>query len=168
MLRYSVTFLMTLFLFGPVGDSCAEQFSHQTIILLSEHDAEQLRLSGNEDWPKAGRTRSLLVGPRIVIKSPEVKASATGSIIETSSPTTLAVLFEQGRAPVDMTSLQVRAKKGFFSKSLTQLFLPYIQGTQLMAQDVTIPEGRFFVEIEIADVNGVKTVEAYGLEVSKR
>jgi hypothetical protein len=78
------------------------------------------------------------------------------------------LLFEANRAPVDMDSLPVMARKWFFTKSLTALLRPYIWGTTLQGQEVKIPEGRFLLEIEIADVLGMKTVETYRVKVRGR
>jgi hypothetical protein len=67
-----------------------------------------------------------------------------------------------------MDSLQVTASKWFFTKSLTALLRSYIRGTTLQGQEVKIPAGRFPLEIEIADVHGVKTVETYHVQVRGR
>jgi hypothetical protein len=62
-----------------------------------------------------------------------------------------------------MNSLQIEARKWPFSKSLTARLKPYIQGTSLQAKGVSIPEGLFVIQIEIADVAGAKTVGTYRL-----
>jgi hypothetical protein len=91
----------------------------------------------------------------------------TGPVLETVTPTAFSMHFEESYAPVDMASLKVRAKKGIFTKSLTSLLAPHVRGADLQVERVEIPEGKFRIEIEIADVAGAKTVETYGLEVRK-
>jgi len=68
-------------------------------------------------------------------------------------------------APVDMGSLEVRAKKGFFSVSLTDRLKPYLRGATLEATAIKIPEGRFLIQVEIADRSGGRTVDTFRLEV---
>ena len=53
-----------------------------------------------------------------------------------------------------MDSLQVRARKGFFRKSLTRRLKPYMRGTSIQAYNLQLPEGRFRLEIDIADRDG--------------
>ena len=67
-----------------------------------------------------------------------------------------------------MESLDITARKGVFSVSLTPRLRPYIQGTMLEANSVSVPEGRFMIRIEIADRDGSKTQESYRLEVRRR
>jgi hypothetical protein len=116
--------------------------------LFSAADAHQLNLT-DQEWHRVHRTRSTgaAAGPRIVIQKPTLKESSDGPTIETVTPAT--------------------ARKGFFSKSLTDLLKPYVNGTALQVQDVAIPEGRFRIEIVIADKNGAKTVETYRLQVGQ-
>ena len=66
-----------------------------------------------------------------------------------------------------MDSLEVRAKKGWFTKSLTSRLKPYIAGTTLAVESLDIPVGAFRIEIEIADRTGAQTVRAYYLDVRK-
>jgi hypothetical protein len=75
------------------------------------------------------------------------------------------VLFNKRPAPVDMESLHVIAKKGIFSKTLTDRLKPYIQGTSIIAKRIKFPEGRFLIQISIADLKGMKTTETYRLKV---
>jgi hypothetical protein len=102
------------------------------------------------------------------MQSPQLNATRVERTIEMVTPLDLLILFEANRAAVDMDSLQVTARKWFFTKSLTALLRPYIRGTTLQGQEVKIPEGRFLLEIEIADVHGVKTVETYRVNVRGR
>jgi hypothetical protein len=66
-----------------------------------------------------------------------------------------------------MGTLQVIAKKGFFKKSLTNRLKPYIQGTSLHARSVSIPAGKFLIQVSIADRGGIKTTETYLLKVAR-
>jgi hypothetical protein len=109
------------------------------------------------------RTRGLPLGPHIVIKRPPIRDATDGAIIETISPTDFMIFFEENRAPVDMNSLQIEAKKWLFTLSLTGRLRPYIQGTSLQAKGVEVPAGLFVIQIEIADVTGAKTVGTYRL-----
>jgi hypothetical protein len=103
----------------------------------------------------------------VVVQHPTVEQTADGATILTGSPTDLRISFEPTRAPVDMESLEVRAKKAIFSVSLTDRLKPYLRGTNLEATGVNVPEGRFLIQIEIADKSGQKTVETYRLEVKQ-
>ena len=104
-----------------------------------------------------------LAGPHIVIERPPIKDAKDGPIIETISPTDIIIIFKENRAPTDMNSLKIDAKKWLFSLSLTDRLKPYIQGTSLHAKGVQVPEGLFAIQIEIADVAGAKTVGTYRL-----
>ena len=64
-----------------------------------------------------------------------------------------------------MGSLEIVAKKGFFSKKLTDLFKPYIRGTDIEAHGIKIPSGKFHLQFAVADVKGNQTVKAYRLLV---
>jgi hypothetical protein len=103
-----------------------------------------------------------------VIQRPQLKDSSAGPVIETLSPTDFFVFFEENHAAVDMDSLQIKAKKGSFSESLTARLKPYIQGTSLQAKEVKIPAGRFLIQIEITDQHGAKTAETYRLMVREQ
>jgi hypothetical protein len=80
----------------------------------------------------------------------------------------LLVEFVETSAPVDMKSLEVKAKKGLFSKSLTDKLKPYIKGAAIEANGLQVPEGRYLIEIYIADSNGTETTVTYGLEVVRQ
>jgi hypothetical protein len=134
----------------------------QSLALLTPKEAMQLRLTEGE-WQPPPRTRALSLGPRIVIERPPIKDAADGPIIDTISPTDVIIVFEENRAPVDMTSLQIEAKKWLFTLSLTARLKPYIQGTRLHGKGVQVPEGLFVIQIQIADVAGAKTVGTYRL-----
>jgi len=111
--------------------------------------------------------REISLGPRIVFQMPHVRDTPEGPTLETSTPMSLLVAFEERGAAVDMQSLRVQARKGIFSRSLTETLQPYIRGTRVEAQEVQVPQGRFLIQIDIADLQGRKTSEAYRLEVKK-
>jgi len=144
---------------------------HQPIALFDEQDAARLRFDEQEFGPALGRestsrTRSIVKGPRVIIVTPEVTTDESGQrMIELTPPADLVVRFEETLAPVDMKSLKVRARKGFFSKSLTDLMARFINGTVLEALGLNIPIGRFIIELTIADENGRETREVLGLYV---
>ena len=144
--------------------------------LITPQEAEQLRLALEDLPPPTGmpdvtrrppgeERQPLPRGPRVVVHHPPVKETPEGFIIETYATTHFHISFDQNQAPVDMNSLEVRAKKGIFSLSLTDRLKPYVQGTILRADTVKLPSGRFLVQVEIADVAGGRTVETYRLDV---
>jgi hypothetical protein len=153
---------LSLYLLGVGGTATAQN----RVFLLTPGEATQLRL-GPEDRFSRPLLRSLAAGPRIVVREPRVKDTPDGSVIETTPLTRFVISFEQTRAPVDMESLEIRARKGFFSVSLTPRLKPYVTGTNLRADTVTIPEGSFRVQIEIVDTAGARTTESYRLEVKR-
>jgi hypothetical protein len=154
-------------MFWLVSSGEAQLASQKGLVLFTPQEAEQLRLTADE-WQPPSRTRTLRLGPRIVIQRPQVVDAKDGPLMETNSPTDFFVVFEAHRAAVNMDSLQITAKKGLFSKSLTARLRPYIQGTSLQAKAVTIPTGRFLIQIEIADDHGVKTDGHYLLLVREQ
>lgn len=133
---------------------------------LSPEEADQLRLSEKEWSRPPFKTRGLSNGPVITIKQPTISNSSTPTL-ETTSPLSLSIFFEKKNAPVDMTSLEVVAKKGFFSKSLTERLKPFISGTTLEAKDLKIPKGKFKIQINIADTQGSQTSMEYRLVVQR-
>lgn len=66
-----------------------------------------------------------------------------------------------------MSSLEVVARKGIFSKSLTERLKPYVDGTSLNVKKAEIPAGRFLIQISIADLNGRATAQSYELLVQE-
>lgn len=138
------------------------------VVLFSAADAQRLRVPADE-WkpPRRSRAAAPVAGPRIEVKTPRLTDAGDGPVIETKTPATLAVAFVSNGAPVNMASLEVTAKKGIFSKSLTALLKPYVRGTALAVDGVVIPSGRFLIEIAIADQTGATTVETYRLQVDE-
>jgi hypothetical protein len=147
---------------GLVTGGQIQPAGQQILALFTPEEAAQLRLT-EEEWRPPPRVRALPAGPRIVFQHPPIRAAADGPMIETVSPTDFVISFEANHAPVDMDSLQIGAKKWLFSMSLTSRLRPYIQGTSLEAKGVSIPEGLFVIQIEIADTAGAKTVGTYRL-----
>ena len=160
--RHKACLVMVAALLGQVNLGQVQSVGQRTFALLTPNEATQLRLT-EEEWQPPPRTRALSSGPRIIIKRPPIKDTADGPLIDTISPTDIIILFEENRAPVDMNSLQIDAKKWLFTLSLTARLKPYIQGTSLQANGVQVPEGSFIIQIEIADVAGAKTVGTYRL-----
>ena len=156
---------MALVLFLTAG-CLADRVHADALFLFGEEDAQRLRLSEQELIDLRPQiTRNLVIGPSIQIVKPGVQDLAGGDTILSSTPLNLLVDFLETGAPVDMESLEVKAKKGWFSKSLTKQLKPYVKGTRIEANDLEIPVGRFLIEMYIADINGVETTAAYGLVV---
>jgi hypothetical protein len=162
-IRWQGMLLLAGFL-SAIGGAEAE--SKSRLLLFTAKEASQLRVS-DADWKVPPRLRSASNGPRIEIRSPQLKTAGDGPLIETATPANLAVLFQPNGSPVDMASLEITARKGLFSKSLTSVLRPYVHGTALVANDVAIPAGKFLIEIAIADTAGSKTVETYRLQVDE-
>ena len=143
----------------------AQPLHAENIVLFTPQEALQLRLT-NREWRSVAAVRALSVGPQILVRRPRL---VPGDIptIEAQSPTDLDVTFEPRSAPVRMDSLSVTARKGFFSKSLTELLRPYIRGNAIRVTKVEIPTGRFMLDISIADTNGNISDGTYRLEVSQ-
>ena len=135
-------------------------------VLLTPEEAQQLWMA-DEDWQSRPRLRGLPRGPRVLVQRPPVRDTEDGPIIETAPPMDFVVFFEQNVAPVNMDSLEIKARKGLFSMSLTPRLKPYISGSSLEAQGLTIPEGKFLIQIEIEDTAGARTVQSYRLEVKR-
>jgi Domain of unknown function (DUF4384) len=149
----------------PISAFQTEGNAKQKLVLFSDLEAPKLNLT-DEQWRQFGLSlREFPLGPRIIIQRPAVQDQSANLTIDTFSPVDLMIAFEENRAPVDMRSLQVIAKKGFFSKSLTALLRPYIQGNFLEAKGVEIPSGRFRIRISIADQKGTKTEKEYRLRI---
>lgn len=134
------------------------------IVLLHERDAAKLRHT-KQEWPNVPHPRNLSIGPLIVVEKPKVIDGANGPTIEVANPVDINVLFQPRSTPVDMDSLDIEARKGFFSKSLTPMLKPYIHGTALQVQNAEIPPGRFVLEISIADQAGNTSTQTYRLEI---
>jgi len=146
---------------APAGSQRHE--SRPAVVLFTLEEAAKLRLEEGDAFPDVERGSS--EGPRIVIRKPQVIAGKGHRTIETASPTDLTVHFEDNGAPVDMQTLEVTARRGFFSKSLTPLLKPFLRGTTLEASKLEVPSGSFMVEIAIADSRGNRSEDLYELQV---
>jgi hypothetical protein len=158
------TLVLALVLHSAVFLATAAQ--EEGVVLFTEEDARALRVQEN-DWDPVPRARSAPLGPIISIRAPEIKIIDGGETIQTNSPTTMMVIFEENQAPVDMSSLEVKAKKGIFSKSLTDTLKPYIEGTTLAVDNIEVPSGKFQIEIVVKDLKGHETMQTYRLVVEK-
>lgn len=79
----------------------------------------------------------------------------------------MKVVFEENEAPVNMGSLEVKAKKGLFSKSLTEMLEPYVAGTTLAVEKLAVPSGKYQIQIVVEDLEGHQTARTYRLIVSE-
>ncbi len=149
-----------------LGVGAIEAATRPGVILFTPDEAKALAFTAGE-WRPIVPMRSIPPGPRVVVQHPAVVETSAGPTIATGSPTDLRISFEPTRGPVDMESLEVRAKKSIFSVSLTDRLKPYVRGTNLEATGVNVPEGRFLIQVEIADKSGAKTVETFRLEVKQ-
>ncbi len=162
-LIFSIVVLVLVLIF------CISNISYtkDNLTLFNSDEAKKLRLS-SEEWrkpPSIKAFRILTTGPRIVFKQPQVAPGSKPPTISTGSPAKIFIHFEKNRSPVNMNSLSIKAKKGIFSVSLNSRLAPYIRGTEIYAENVKIPSGRFRLYISIADKKGAKTDTFYNLEV---
>ncbi len=134
-------------------------------VLFTPEETSALQLTDHE-WLLPLSTPTPSQGPRIRLQYPKAKRAGNIPLIETNSPATLRVIFEPNQAPIDMGSLKVKARKGFFKKSLTRFLKPYIRGTSIEAQNLKFPSGKFMIVIDIADKAGQSTSQSYYLHVS--
>jgi hypothetical protein len=134
------------------------------LFLLTPDEAARLRL-GREDLGVVEPSLRGTGGPRIFVREPAVRQTSDGPVIETTPSTNFLIVFEANGSPVDMDSLEIKAKKGILSMSLTPRLKPFIEGTTLKADSVSVPEGRFLIQIEILDRAGARAVERYRLDV---
>lgn len=155
--------LAAIALFVPLFPARGAALAADRVVLFTAQDARRLRLS-NEEWDHIPQSRALSAGPNIIIRNPQVVPGEVPTI-ETRTPANLVVRFEARNSPVDMSSLEVEAHKGFFSKSLTDLLRPYIHGDAIELSGVEIPAGKFMLVISIADQARDTTTATYRLEV---
>ena len=142
------------------------------VILLTEEEAVQFRLTEEtlmeavQSQPKSLQSIS---GPRIVFREPDI----IDGIVRTTTPLDLSVAFKPNLAPINMESLEVRARKGILKKSLTSIVMPYVMpdgegGWSFVVESASIPRGNFRIEIAIADRNGERTVESFYFQVTRQ
>lgn len=137
---------------------------------LNYSDTEWRRYQEKAATEIPGLTRSSPQdqGPQITVHKPQhVKFIEDNPTMQSNSPLDLLVVFEKNNAPVDIQSLEVRAQKGFFKKSLTDRLRPFINENIINAESLKIPSGKFLIVVSISDTQGRKTVKKYQLEVSK-
>jgi hypothetical protein len=134
------------------------------LMLLTPDEAVRLRLGRDEMGGVEPGLRGT-AGPRIEVREPTVRQTPDGAVIETTPSTHFLIVFEPNGSPVDMDSLEIKARKGILSMSLTPRLKPFIEGTSLKADRVSVPEGRFMIQIEILDKAGVRSVEKFRLDV---
>jgi hypothetical protein len=177
-LKSTLSFMLLLLSFCFLIPSWATKTVQTDSFLFTQDEAAKLNLSELEgrEWSnyldqhftKYLSTRGAATkGPRIKVTYPSVKISDSGQTIETQSPTKLIVEFIENAfgGLVDMSTLEVIGKRGWFKKSLTEKLRPYVKGKVIQASDIKIPTGKFHLEVSIADRSGVKTVENYILVV---
>ena len=167
--KFSTLFFASLILFVLCPLTVSAMDLHNAggneSFFLSAEEAMELRLSESE-WSRLPiQTRGISRGPVIDFRTPIVKNSGNPTL-EALSPLSLTVFFEEKNAPVDMASLEVVAKKGFFSKSLTDRVTPFVEGTTLQATGLKIPSGKFKIQIIIADLQGNQTSKEYRLIIA--
>ncbi len=178
-LRLVYRLVLLLVLIGLVS-SCREEMEKEAgLSLLSDQEAKKLLMTEKEltamtEWQQPLRTRGLKTrGPRIVVEIPKLKPSDNEPIMEMAVPAELKIVFEEDGTPVDMNTLNIVASKFGLSKSLTNRIKPYINGTEIHVKELNMPNGKFWVQVEISDT-GVgktevgKTVKNYRVKVKKR
>ena len=79
------------------------------LMLLSPDEAVRLRLGREEPWG-AGPTVRGSTGPRILVQEPVVRQTSNGPVIETPPSMSFFIVFEANGSPVDMESLEIKAK----------------------------------------------------------
>lgn len=137
--------------------------------LFSDAEAQHLRYS-DEGWQGLGEmrdgqaSRGLADGPDIVFERP-YPVSGDGNSVTLHSPSDLVIVFKEKSAPVNMDSLVVTAEKGFISLPLTSRLTPYVKGNRIVAEKLEIPEGKFVIEISVADQQGNTTAVKYRFDV---
>lgn len=141
-------------------------FAEDGFMLLSVQEAKELQLDDAE-WEEGGMPKSFGfgIGPKIIFESPQVEETDKGLIIASPSQMDLLVVFRDGVSPVDMETLNIKAKKGWFSKNLTKRLQPYLHGQSLKAENVKIPSGRFKLEIKVSDHKGNESLQEYLCEI---
>jgi len=137
-----------------------------TLTLLSMDEAKELNM-GDEEWSAATAPKAFPfgIGPKIIFETPKVAETEKGMVIVSPSQMSLLVVFKNGISPVDMSTLNIKASKGWFSKNLTKRLAPYLEGTALKAENVKIPSGRFKLEIKISDTDGNESMQEYLCEI---
>jgi len=176
-LKFKLSYLFILMMFLAAATHGIAQ-PPGNFMFLSPEEASSLRMTDEDLWEiraehqkEAERmlTRAMPVnvikGPQIIIQTPEVSESTDVPTIVANSPTNLMIEFKESVNPVDMESLSVVVKKGFFSVRLTSRLQPFIKENAIRAKNIEIPEGKFYIEVSITDQKGIETSEEYVLRV---
>lgn len=165
---FYITFTVFVFLiFTTFHVAIAATPSQKTALLFSLEDAKLLNHEDDVEWNRRPIvTRGAHRGPLIKLKTPPPE-NHDRFTIQTSNPLDLLVYFKKTLAPVEMESLKVIAKKGWFEKNLTDEIKPYIIEKSIHASGLKIPQGRFKIVIEISDIQKNTTSTEYRLIVEK-
>lgn len=165
MLKYS---LLSLALLCALVFSPSVGTADDGLALFSAEEAKELNLS-DEEWEMgvAPKALNIGVGPKIVVLTPSPLMTEKGPTIKSKPQLSLLVNFKNGAFPVDMSTLTIKAKKGWFSKNLTKRLKPYLDGTTLKAESLKIPTGRFNLEVAISDSEGHETEQTYRCEINE-
>ena len=180
MRKYLLHILIISFAFisMPVIHSAEEPHIalQEKLVFFTPEEADELRhttekeLRDTEKLMPIMRLRSAPKGPHIYVNEPPLTYTdgvPTILVLKQLHPT-LLVKFEANQAPVNMESLQIKGKKGIFSKSITDRFIPYIKGTTIEAEDMEMRNGKFILQVTIADVNNNRTDKNYRLIVKDK
>ena len=162
-----ISLLTSLFFMLPCMLLANDSLHGMESFFLSAEEAEQLHLSEAEWSMPPILSRGISKGPRIDVQLPIIKDESNPTL-EAVSPLSMQVVFQENNGPVDMESLEVTAKKGFFSKSLTDRIKPFIEGTTLKTSGLKIPNGKFKIQISIADLQGNQTSSEYRLIITEK
>jgi hypothetical protein len=147
-----------------------------SVMLFSESEAEKLTYDevsfdsiapGINAVKMRGTSSSSnnINGPIVKLHQPKLDSSKGSNHISVETPTPLHIQFIANNANIDMESLEVEARKGIFSKSLTKKVLPYFVNHSINIEQLNIPSGNFLISILINDVEGNKTIATYRLSV---
>ncbi|THB78743.1 MAG: hypothetical protein D6B25_03545 [Desulfobulbaceae bacterium] len=157
---------------------------------FSADEIQQLQF-GEEDWVdeiyqyrldqnKSGKsgfgiTRGINTptesGPTVLIMHPE----RTGDHYRAFIPLRLLVYFKGQKAPVDIDSLKIKGKRGFFTVDITERTKKFLRHPQQGEDaeyviDAKIPKigaGRYLIVLTVADTAGNLNEQKAFLEVSK-
>lgn len=139
--------------------------SSEAVVWFTEADAQALRLTDEDIGFLSAQSKAMPQGgPEINWIFPELSGDAGSTkdkAVTFTSPSSLTVEFKKTKNEIDFDTLDVRGRKFGFSKSVTDLVRPYLDGNLLAAKNVELPKGKFLVEVEIADVDGRTTVRPF-------
>ncbi len=96
-------------------------------------------------------------GPVVRFVNPENESVA-------ERPLAIKILFEQNKAPIDLSSFKVSYLK-FLSIDITDRIRPYVNPNGIETANAQVPEGRHRLRFSIADTEGRTTEETLTVEV---